>query len=99
MDRQAWYNQAIRKKEPEFPSAPGKENIVVAISKAQRKAVKKYVALNYDRISLTVTKGRRDIIKAHAISQGESVNGFVNRAINEAMERDKAAPEDGEKIE
>ena len=29
------------------------------------------------------------IIKAYADSKGESINGFVNRAINEAMNNDK----------
>ena len=37
-------------------------------------------------------KGDLDVIKAHAEARGESVNGFVNRAISEAMERDNAAP-------
>lgn len=41
-----------------------------------------------DRVNLTMPKGRKDIIKAHAESRGESVNGFINRAIDEAMERD-----------
>lgn len=43
---------------------------------------------NVDRINLIVPKGRKDIIKAHAGHRGESVNGFINRAINEAMERE-----------
>ena len=42
-------------------------------------------------------KGRREVIQAHAAAQGESVNAFINRAIMEAMERDKAsrAPQEG----
>lgn len=60
----------------------------MAISESQRKAVAKYNAANYDRIELRVDKGRKDIIKAHAECRGESVNGFINRAIEEAMERD-----------
>lgn len=43
----------------------------------------------YDRINLTVPKGEKDKIKAHAESMGESVNGFIARAIAEAMEADK----------
>lgn len=43
-----------------------------------------------DRINLTVPKGKKDTIKAHAEAQGESVNGFINRAIDETMERDNA---------
>ena len=42
-----------------------------------------------DRISFVSQKGRKAAIKAHAESMGESVNGFINRAIDEAMERDR----------
>ena len=61
-------------------------------SKANQRAVNKYKKNNYDRIEITAPKGRRDEIKAHAEAQGESVNGFINRAISEAMERDGADP-------
>lgn len=59
------------------------------VSKAQQRAVNKYMANNYDRINLTVPKGQRDTIKAHAEARGESVNAFINRAIAQAMEQDK----------
>ena len=42
----------------------------------------------YDRINVMVAKGDKAIIKAHSEPQGESVNGFINRAIKETMERD-----------
>ncbi|MDE6030242.1 MAG: hypothetical protein K2G32_01305 [Oscillospiraceae bacterium] len=59
------------------------------ISKAQQKAVHNYVRNNYDRIELTVKpKGRKEEIKAHAERQGETLNGFINRAIDEAVKRD-----------
>ena len=61
----------------------------MAVSKAQQAAVNKYVKANYDRINVTIPKGRKDEIKAHAESCGESVNGFINRAIDETMQRDK----------
>ena len=48
-----------------------------------------WIAEKLDRINLTVPKGRKEIIKAHAAAHGESVNGFFNRAINEAMEREQ----------
>jgi len=48
----------------------------------------KFIAKTYDRINLTVPKGRKDIIQAHAQAHGESVNGFINRAIDHEMERD-----------
>ena len=60
----------------------------MAVTKAQQASVNKYVKTNYDRINVTMPKGRKDIIKAHAESKGESVNGFINRDIEEAMERD-----------
>ena len=61
-------------------------------SKAQQKAVSKYMKENYDVYQIRMPKGKKDIIKAHAESHGESVNGFINRAIDETMDRDKAAP-------
>lgn len=57
-------------------------------SEAQRKAVAKYNAANYDRIELRVNKGEKNIIKAHAEQQQETLNSFINRAIKETMERD-----------
>lgn len=43
-------------------------------------------------------KGQKDTVKAHAQAQGESLNAFINRAINEAMERDNgvSAVSDGQ---
>lgn len=57
-------------------------------SKAQQKAVYKYIKNNYDRVNLTLYKGYKDKIKVHAERQGETLNGFINRAISEAMERE-----------
>ena len=62
-------------------------------SKAQQRAVNKYVANNYDRVLVTMPKGQKDIIKTHAEARGESVNAFINRAIAQAMERDKRPQE------
>ena len=56
---------------------------------AQTRAKNKYNAKAYDRVALQVKKGRKDIIKHHAEQHGESLNGFINRAIDETMERDK----------
>ena len=61
-------------------------------SKAQQKAVSKYMKANYDEIKVRVEKGKKDKIKAHAEAHSESVNGFINRAIDEAIERDESAP-------
>lgn len=55
---------------------------------AQTRAKNKYNAKAYDNLRIVVKKGRRDVIRAHAEAHGESVNGFVNRAIDETMKRD-----------
>ena len=51
----------------------------------------RYIAKAYDRINLTVKKGKKNAISAHAAVRGESVNAFINRAIDEAIERDSNA--------
>lgn len=61
-------------------------------SKAQQRATNKYISKAYDRINLTVPKGEKETIQAHAEAHSESVNGFINRAISETMERDKKPP-------
>ena len=53
-----------------------------------------FIKQAYDRINLTVPKGQKDIIQAHAQAQGESVNGFIGRAIAETMEHDTFRPEE-----
>lgn len=65
-----------------------KEVYVMATSKAQQKAVQKYVKDKYDRIVLTMPKGNKEVIQAHAASHGVSVNSYINTAIDEKMERD-----------
>lgn len=64
----------------------------MTISKAQQRAVAKYDAKAYDKILLRLPKGKKEIIQVHAEAQGESVNGFIGRAIDEAMERDSGTP-------
>ena len=60
----------------------------MAVPKANQRAVNKYKKNNYDRIEITVPKGQRAVFQAHAAAFGESVNGFIGRAISETMERD-----------
>lgn len=50
-----------------------------------------WIAKTYDRINLTVPKGQKEEFKAHAEARGESLNGFILRAMNEARERDNAS--------
>ena len=58
-------------------------------SEAQKRAVAKYNKAKYEQIQIRVKTGRKEIIESHAETQGESVNSFINRAIDEAMERDR----------
>ncbi len=51
-------------------------------------SIKRYEDKAYDKVLVRMPKGRKDIIKAHAEAQGESTNGFINRAIDCQMERD-----------
>ncbi len=66
----------------------------MTVSKAQQKAVSKYTKENYDEIKVRVEKGQKEIIKAHAETNGESLNRFINRAINETMNRDNIGKEE-----
>ena len=71
---------------------------------AQAKAHKKYMA-DFVELRARVTYAERDSIQAHAAARGESVNGFIKRAIQETMERDKTSrrlglnPVSGERLE
>lgn len=58
-------------------------------SKAQQKAVSKYMKANYDEIKIRIPKGEKAVVQAHAAAQDETTNAFIARAIQETMERDK----------
>lgn len=60
-------------------------------TEARKEGNRRWDAANLDRLSIAVPKGQKDAIKAHAESRGESVNAFINRAIDEAMEREGKA--------
>lgn len=52
-----------------------------------------YAKTHLKRIPLNVQLDKYEEIKAHADSKGESLNGFIKRAIDETMERDQIAEE------
>lgn len=58
------------------------------LTEARRRANKKYND-RFVEIKVRVTPEKRSIIQEHASSMGESATAFINRAIDEAMERDK----------
>ena len=92
-----WYNTSTMGGEADVFAAPGEGADYMAVSKAQQRAVHKYVKDNYDRMELTVPKGRKAEIKAIAESRGQSVNAFVNEAIDAALTGSVAQP-DGDTV-
>ena len=61
----------------------------MTVSKAQQKAVTKYVKTNYDRINVTLPKGQKEVIKEAAAAAGETVNGYIKKAIDDRLSSGK----------
>ena len=59
----------------------------MSVSDAQKRATAKFELKNYDKILLRLEKGEKNKIKEYASEHGESVNGFIRRAIEEAMKK------------
>lgn len=60
-------------------------------TEARKEGNRRWDAANLDRLSIALPKGEKDTVKAHAAALGESVNGFIGRAIRETMDRDNAS--------
>ena len=59
------------------------------MAKASTKAKNKYAAQNYDSLRIIVPKGCKELVKAAATAKtGGSINGYVNQAINERLQKD-----------
>lgn len=63
----------------------------MARTEALKRAQKAYIA-KFARIEIKIALEQRDAIQAHAAARGESVNGFIGRAIQETMDRDTSKP-------
>lgn len=57
-------------------------------SKAQADAHKKYME-KFVEIKVRMTPEKRSLVQEHAKLMGESATAFINRAIDEAMERER----------
>lgn len=66
----------------------------MATTKAGQKAVNKYIAKAYDRINLTIPKGKKEQLQIVAENQGKSLNGYIKEAV-----ADKYKSDTGENIE
>ena len=55
--------------------------------------MQKYVKDKYDRVVLTMPKGKKETVQAHAACDSMSVNAYIDAAIDEKMERDGSGKE------
>lgn len=60
------------------------------LTESQKKANTKYREKSIKRIPLDVQKEKYEEIKAAATAAGESVNGYIKKAVDQRMERDNA---------
>ena len=63
--------------------------VTMPASKAQQKAVSKYMKANYDEIKVRIPKGQKEVVQAYAQEHGESVNALIWRLLQDAMGVDK----------
>lgn len=56
-------------------------------TEAQRRARDKWLNEKVETINVRVPKGKKAVIQDYASEHEESVNGFINRAIDEAMKQ------------
>lgn len=60
----------------------------MTLTESQKQARYNYAKKSLKRIPLDVQKEKYEEIKASADAAGETVNGFIKKAIDERMERD-----------
>ena len=66
------------------------------ITAKRKETMLEYAKNNLKRIPFDVSKDKYTEIKAAADAAGESVNGFIKKAIDQRIERDSAAPNGAE---
>lgn len=54
-------------------------------TKASQRAVNKYIANNYDRLNITVSKGKKAEYKAAAEAEGKSLNAFIVECVERRL--------------
>lgn len=60
----------------------------MATTKAQQKAVAKYMKNNYDEIKVRVNKGTKQKLQEAAAEKGESINGYIKTAVQARFKAD-----------
>lgn len=73
----------------------------MAKTKTSSAVKQRYNEKAYDRLAITIPKGRKQAVEAHASNKGQSVNGLVNALLRADMglteDEWKQAPEDAKK--
>lgn len=83
------YNFIVRWSITTLIIAPWAESrYIMPVSEAHKKASINYAKKNLKRIPLDVTKEKYEDIATAAKTAGESVNGYIKKAVDERMERD-----------
>lgn len=70
--------------------AEAKTSTYRGYTEARKKANAKYIS-QFVEVKVRMEPDHRESVRAHAEAQGESLNGFINRAIDETMQRDGGA--------
>ena len=73
-----------------FIPSPLKEGELMALSDKRKESMYNYAKANLKRIPLDVQKEKYEEIKAAATAAGESVNGYIKKAVDQRMEHDNA---------
>ena len=61
----------------------------MSISEARRRANDKWRE-KFELIQFRVPKGKKQVLQEHAAQRGESLNGFLNRVVDQALSADDA---------
>ena len=60
----------------------------MSISEARRRANDKWRE-KFELIQFRVPKGKKQVLQEHAAQRGESLNGFLNRVVDQALSEKK----------
>ena len=71
--------------------SPFRGDIMPEKTEAQKRAQKAYME-KFAVARVRMDRTKYEAVQSHAEAHSESVNGFINRAISETMERDNSAP-------
>lgn len=94
VEKKTFYSIALLIKKEGRKMQEGKKSTYTGQTDARRKASAKYLKESVEDVRIRVPKGQKAVIKDHAEKQGESMNAFVIRAIDETMERDDSKEPD-----